>query len=79
MFPPLGAPFNPRQLLDNAVSNVICSVVFGNHYGYEDMGFPEAPGPFQLQLLHHELQVGARSCAQSMPNPSAWIIRMEQS
>lgn len=39
MFPPLGAPFNPRQLLDNAVSNVICSVVFGNHYGYEDMEF----------------------------------------
>ncbi|XDA83424.1 hypothetical protein R6Z07F_013315 [Ovis aries] len=34
-----GAPFNPRQLLDNAVSNVICSVVFGNHYGYEDMEF----------------------------------------
>lgn len=39
MFPPLGAPFNPRQLLDNAVSNVICSVVVGNHYGYEVMEF----------------------------------------
>uniref|UniRef100_A0A8C7BBK1 Cytochrome P450 2F2 n=1 Tax=Neovison vison TaxID=452646 RepID=A0A8C7BBK1_NEOVI len=35
----IGAPFNPRRLLDNAVSNVICSVVFGNRYGYEDPEF----------------------------------------
>ncbi|KAK2500601.1 hypothetical protein MC885_019414 [Smutsia gigantea] len=34
-----GAPFDPRQLLDNAVSNVICSVVFGNRYGYKDPEF----------------------------------------
>uniref|UniRef100_A0A673VH76 Uncharacterized protein n=1 Tax=Suricata suricatta TaxID=37032 RepID=A0A673VH76_SURSU len=33
------APFDPRQLLDNAVSNVICSVVFGNRYGYKDPEF----------------------------------------
>ncbi|KAF4011045.1 hypothetical protein G4228_002179 [Cervus hanglu yarkandensis] len=39
MFPPLGAPFERRQLLDNAVSNVICSMVFGNRYGNEDMEF----------------------------------------
>uniref|UniRef100_A0A8C7BB74 Uncharacterized protein n=1 Tax=Neovison vison TaxID=452646 RepID=A0A8C7BB74_NEOVI len=38
-FPLPGAPFNPRRLLDNAVSNVICSVVFGNRYGYEDPEF----------------------------------------
>ncbi|XP_057349242.1 cytochrome P450 2F2-like isoform X3 [Manis pentadactyla] len=35
----VGAPFDPRQLLDNAVSNVICSVVFGNRYGYDDPEF----------------------------------------
>uniref|UniRef100_A0A8C9KE64 Cytochrome P450 2F2-like n=1 Tax=Panthera tigris altaica TaxID=74533 RepID=A0A8C9KE64_PANTA len=35
----IGAPFDPRRLLDNAVSNVICLVVFGNRYGYEDPEF----------------------------------------
>ncbi|XP_027711374.1 cytochrome P450 2F2-like isoform X2 [Vombatus ursinus] len=33
------APFNPQQLLCNAVSNVICAVVFGQRYGYEDPDF----------------------------------------
>ncbi|XP_055408194.1 cytochrome P450 2F2-like [Bubalus kerabau] len=33
-----GAPFDPQRLLDNAVSNV-CTMVLGNHYGYEDMEF----------------------------------------
>ncbi|XP_074133671.1 cytochrome P450 2F2-like isoform X3 [Sminthopsis crassicaudata] len=33
------APFNPRQLLCNAVSNVICAVVFGQRYSYEDPDF----------------------------------------
>nr|XP_012629974.1 cytochrome P450 2F2-like [Microcebus murinus] len=34
-----GTPFDPRRLLDNAVSNVICSVVFGKRYGYGDPEF----------------------------------------
>nr|XP_023507020.1 cytochrome P450 2F2-like [Equus caballus] len=34
-----GAPFDPRRLLDNAVSNVICFVVFGSRYGYQDPEF----------------------------------------
>ncbi|KAJ8777514.1 hypothetical protein J1605_014404 [Eschrichtius robustus] len=39
MFPLPGAPFDPWRLLDNAVSHVMCSVVFENRYGYEDPEF----------------------------------------
>ncbi|XP_012512417.1 PREDICTED: cytochrome P450 2F2-like [Propithecus coquereli] len=39
----VGTPFDPRRLLGNAVSNVICSVVFGKRYGYG--------GPEFLRLL----------------------------
>ncbi|XP_061029367.1 cytochrome P450 2F3-like isoform X2 [Eubalaena glacialis] len=35
----VGAPFDPWRLLDNAVSHVMCSVVFENRYGYEDPEF----------------------------------------
>ncbi|KAG1939524.1 cytochrome P450 2J3-like [Pimephales promelas] len=34
-----GRPFNPRFLLNNAVSNVICVLVFGNRFEYSDHGF----------------------------------------
>lgn len=34
-----GTPFNPHQLLDNAVSNIICSLVFGKRYSYGDPEF----------------------------------------
>ncbi|XP_054855147.1 cytochrome P450 2F5-like [Eublepharis macularius] len=40
-----GAPFNPINLVCRAVSNVICSVVFGNRFDYEDADF--------LTLLNH--------------------------
>ncbi|XP_038058684.1 cytochrome P450 2J6-like [Patiria miniata] len=34
-----GKPFDPKALLGNAVSNVICSVVFGKRYEYSDKEF----------------------------------------
>ncbi|XP_038063977.1 cytochrome P450 2J6-like [Patiria miniata] len=34
-----GKPFNPKRLLSNAVSNVICSVIFGKRYEYTDQKF----------------------------------------
>ncbi|KAL8220008.1 UNVERIFIED_CONTAM: Cytochrome P450 2F2, partial [Gekko kuhli] len=40
-----GAPFNPINLVCRAVSNVICAVVFGSRFDYEDADF--------LTLLDH--------------------------
>lgn len=81
MFPPLGAPFEPRRLLDNAVSNVICSMIFGNRYGNEDMEFLRLLDLFNdnFRIMSSRWGEVRGSCAQSMPNPSAWIIRMGQS
>ncbi|XP_034492527.2 cytochrome P450 2F2-like isoform X1 [Marmota flaviventris] len=47
-----GTPFDPRQLLDNAVSNVICSVVFGKRYGYGDPEFLRL-----LELFHDNFRI----------------------
>ncbi|XP_022095856.1 cytochrome P450 2J6-like [Acanthaster planci] len=34
-----GEPFNPKPLLSNAASNIICSVIFGKRYEYSDKEF----------------------------------------
>ncbi|XP_022095727.1 cytochrome P450 2J6-like [Acanthaster planci] len=34
-----GKPFNPKPLLSNATSNVICSVIFGKRYDYNNEEF----------------------------------------
>ncbi|XP_037371411.1 cytochrome P450 2F2-like [Talpa occidentalis] len=47
-----GAPFDPRRLLDSAVSNVICSVVFGKRYGYGDAEFLRL-----LDLFHDNFRI----------------------
>ncbi|KAI3368833.1 hypothetical protein L3Q82_025810, partial [Scortum barcoo] len=37
----LGKPFNPHHLLNNVVSNIICSLVFGHRFEYSDEKFME--------------------------------------
>ena len=39
-----GKQFNPKPLLGNAVSNVICAVIFGDRYEYSDRKFSELLG-----------------------------------
>lgn len=34
-----GHPFDPKSLLTYAVSNVICSLTFGNRFDYKDQKF----------------------------------------
>ncbi|XP_038623357.1 cytochrome P450 2F2-like isoform X2 [Tachyglossus aculeatus] len=41
-----GAPFDPQDLICNAVSNIICAVVFGQRYGYDDSDFLTLLGLF---------------------------------
>ena len=76
MFPLPGAPFDPWRLLDNAVSHVMCSVVFENRYGYEDPEFLRFLDLFNdnfriMSSRWGEVRGSAPippSCAQSMPN-----------
>ncbi|OBS77684.1 hypothetical protein A6R68_19927, partial [Neotoma lepida] len=36
-----GQPFDPHFKINNAVSNIICSITFGERFGYEDSQFQE--------------------------------------
>lgn len=38
---PLGQPFDPHFKINNAVSNIICSITFGERFDYEDTQFQE--------------------------------------
>ncbi|NXK95554.1 CP2J2 protein, partial [Formicarius rufipectus] len=42
-----GNPFDPQLTLTNAVSNVTCSLVFGNRFDYQDEEFQNL-----LKLMH---------------------------
>uniref|UniRef100_A0A8C3X299 Cytochrome P450 2J2-like n=1 Tax=Catagonus wagneri TaxID=51154 RepID=A0A8C3X299_9CETA len=42
-----GQPFNPQIKISNAVSNIICSIMFGKRFDYQDDQFQEL-----LRLLH---------------------------
>ncbi|XP_031430104.2 cytochrome P450 2J2-like [Clupea harengus] len=54
-----GDPFDPRVLLNNAVSNIICQMVFGRRYDYTDHTFQKI-----LQLLNDLLYVEGTVWAQ---------------
>ncbi|NXI37150.1 CP2J2 protein, partial [Galbula dea] len=47
-----GNPFNPQLKISNAVSNIICSITFGNRFDYSDEDFQKL-----LQLLNEAVSV----------------------
>ncbi|XP_039596211.1 cytochrome P450 2K1-like [Polypterus senegalus] len=34
-----GQPFNPKMIINSAVSNIICSIIFGDRFDYQDSHF----------------------------------------
>ncbi len=59
-----GKPFNPFQILSSAISNVICSVVFGSRYDYTDPRFIELQ---RVIYRNTELMGGATGAILFMP------------
>ncbi|XP_072041972.1 cytochrome P450 2U1-like [Amphiura filiformis] len=54
-----GESFNPRKLLANAVSNIICAVIFGKRFEYSDTAFHEL-----LVLLDRTLEIAGAGSAE---------------
>ncbi|XP_069718030.1 cytochrome P450 2J2-like isoform X2 [Phaenicophaeus curvirostris] len=54
-----GNPFNPHLKINNAVSNIICSIVFGNRFDYHDENFQKL-----LQLLEETMNLHASIMSQ---------------
>ncbi|XP_052411007.1 cytochrome P450 2J3 isoform X2 [Carassius gibelio] len=54
-----GRPFDPRSLLSNAVSNVICVLVFGHRFEYSDNGFQSL-----LKNINEAVYLQGGVCAQ---------------
>ncbi|XP_078497027.1 cytochrome P450 2D6-like isoform X2 [Lissotriton helveticus] len=42
-----GCPFNPHLMIHNAVSNMICSIVFGDRFKYDDNNFLKVLAGFE--------------------------------
>ncbi|KFV68627.1 Cytochrome P450 2J2 [Dryobates pubescens] len=58
-----GSPFNPHFQLTNAVSNIICSITFGNRFEYHDEDFQKL-----LHLLEETVRLHGTIAAQLYPS-----------
>lgn len=52
-------PIDPRNILAQAISNVICSVVFGNRFEYEDLKFLKL-----ISLFNETFLILSSTCGQ---------------
>ncbi|XP_036447056.1 cytochrome P450 2C15-like [Colossoma macropomum] len=59
MFKQEGKPFHPIHLLMNAVSNVVCSIIFGDRFDYDNKRFA-----MLLKLLNENVQLAGSAVAQ---------------
>uniref|UniRef100_A0A8C1Z0Q2 Cytochrome P450 2J2-like n=1 Tax=Cyprinus carpio TaxID=7962 RepID=A0A8C1Z0Q2_CYPCA len=65
-----GRPFDPHLLLNNAVSNVICVLVFGNRFEYSDNDFQNL-----LKNISEAVYLEGGFCAQ-LYNMFPWLMRL---
>uniref|UniRef100_A0A8D2AY18 Cytochrome P450 family 2 subfamily J member 2 n=1 Tax=Sciurus vulgaris TaxID=55149 RepID=A0A8D2AY18_SCIVU len=64
-----GQPFNPHFKINNAVSNIICSITFGERFEYHNAQFQEL-----LKLLDEVTCLEASKCCQ-LYNIFPWIMK----
>ncbi|XP_075038962.1 cytochrome P450 2D15-like [Mixophyes fleayi] len=65
-----GHPFDPCFLINNAVSNVICSIAFGDRYEYDDLKFQ-----WLLRLFDAALKAESGLLAQIL-NEIPWLMNI---
>nr|XP_048309076.1 cytochrome P450 2J3-like [Myodes glareolus] len=64
-----GQPFNPHFKINNAASNIICSITFGERFDYHDSQFQEL-----LRLLDEAMYLGSSKMVR-LYNIFPWIIK----
>ncbi|XP_008999594.3 cytochrome P450 2J2 isoform X2 [Callithrix jacchus] len=65
-----GQPFDPHFKINNAVSNIICSITFGKRFEYQDGQFQEL-----LKLLDEAIHLEASKTCQ-LYNIFPWIMKL---
>ncbi|XP_006502998.1 cytochrome P450, family 2, subfamily j, polypeptide 13 isoform X1 [Mus musculus] len=65
-----GQPFDPHFKIYSAVSNIICSITFGERFEYHDSQFQEL-----LQLLDKAMYLGTTSLMVHLYNIFPWITK----
>ncbi|XP_008112048.1 cytochrome P450 2G1 isoform X2 [Anolis carolinensis] len=59
-------PFEPSSFLSRAVSNIICSIVFGDRFDYEDKEFQSL-----MEMIHNAFQEMSSTWSQEKGNPDS--------
>ncbi|XP_055364393.1 cytochrome P450 2J4-like [Betta splendens] len=66
-----GKPFNAKSLINNAVSNIICCLVFGERYEYSDKQYQRILHCFN-KIVHLQGSVGIQ-IANTLPRLMKWL------